>query len=215
VKVAIYVRVSTSKKATSSPIGKIEDKFLQNPDVQLEPLKHWCARRGFHFTVYEDRMSGSAVKRPGFQKLMEAVRRGEVGTVVVWRFDRFARSTEELVKGLSEFRSLGVDFVSHQEAIDTSTPVGKMTFTILAAVAEMEQAMIRERVRAGIDHAREFGTKSGNPLGRPRKVFDRQKILDLERDGFSQREIASALGIGLATVCRERSRILSERRSNL
>ena len=199
---AIYIRVSTSKKVATSPIGKIEDKYLQNPDVQLEPLKSLCKHRGFQFRVFQDRMSGSSANRPGFKQLMEAVRRGEVEAVVVWRFDRFARSTEELVKALNEFNSLNVNFISHQESIDTSTAIGKMTFTILAAVAEMEAAIIRERIRAGIDYAREFGTRSGNPIGRPIKVFRRDEVIRLHRDGYSYKQIAQWLKIGVGTVCR-------------
>ena len=94
-------------------------------------------------------------------------RRREFDVVVVWRFDRFARSVKQLVLALEEFRSLGIDFVSHQEALDTSTPMGKAMFTIIAAMAELERNIIRERVVAGLDHARRNGTKSGRPVGRP------------------------------------------------
>jgi DNA invertase Pin-like site-specific DNA recombinase len=87
--------------------------------------------------------------------------------VVVWRFDRFARSLKQLALALEEFRSLGIDFVSHEEALDTSTPMGKAIFTIIAAMAELERAIIRERVMAGLDHAQRNGTKSGKPIGRP------------------------------------------------
>lgn len=206
---AIYIRVSTSKKVATSPIGKIEDKYLQNPDVQLEPLKSLCKHRGFQYRVFQDRMSGSSANRPGFKQLMEAVHRGEVEAVVVWRFDRFARSTEELVKALNEFNSLNVNFISHQESIDTSTAVGKMTFTILAAVAEMEAAIIRERIRVGIDYAREHGTKSGRNIGRPRVVFNRLDIVNLRARGMTFPQIAKHLGIGVGTAHREHSRILS------
>lgn len=211
---AIYVRVSTSKRVATSSIGKIEDKYLQNPEVQLDPLKELCRRRGFaSWEVYTDRMSGSAsanAKRTGFKALMEDVRRGKFDAVVVWRFDRFARSTEELVKSLNEFQTLNVDFISHQEAVDTSTPVGKMTFTILAAVAEMEAAIIRERIRAGLDYARDHGTKSGKAIGRPKAVVRRDEIRRLRSDGIPYREIARRFKIGLGTVQRACTETLTE-----
>lgn len=197
---AIYIRVSTSKKVPTSPIGRIEDKYLQNPDVQLEPLQKLCKRRGFNAKVYQDRMSGLASNRPAFKQLLEDVRRGDIDAVVVWRFDRFARSTAELVKALNEFQALNVEFISHQEAIDTSTPLGKMTFTVLAAIAEMEAAMIRERVRAGIDHAREHGTKSGKAIGRPKVIVRRDEIRQMKDAGVPVREICRKFGIGMSAL---------------
>ena len=88
-------------------------------------------------------------------------RRGRFDLVLVWRFDRFTRSVEQLVTALAEFRSLGVDFVSHQETLDTFTPMGEAMFTIIAAMAELERSVIRERVQAGLDYAKRNGTKSG------------------------------------------------------
>src|SRR6202030_2497499 len=99
--------------------------------------------------------------RPGLKALMADARRGAFQVVLVWRFDRFARSVEQLVSALAEFRSLKIDFVSHQESLDTSTAMGKAMFTIIAAMAELERSVIRERVSAGLDYARQNGTKSG------------------------------------------------------
>ena len=108
---------------------------------------------------------------------MRDARRGEFDTVVVWRFDRFARSVKQLVLALEEFRSLGIDFVSHQETLDTSTPMGKAMFTVIAAMAELERSMIRERVVAGLDYARRHGTRSGNPWGVLRQSLTGTKSL--------------------------------------
>jgi DNA invertase Pin-like site-specific DNA recombinase len=119
---------------------------------------------------------------------------------VVWRFDRFARSIEQLVTGLAEFRSLGIDFVSSQEALDTGTPMGKAMFTIIGAMAELERNVIRERIVSGLDHARSRGTKSGAPIGRPRAVFNRERLVELRNAGASWRSIASALGISTGTA---------------
>ena len=92
-------------------------------------------------------MSGAKDKRPALDRLMADARRGRFDAVLVYRFDRFARSVTHLLRALEEFSSLGVDFVSLSEAIDTSTPLGKMVFTVLGAVAELERNIIRERVR--------------------------------------------------------------------
>jgi len=96
---------------------------------------------------------------------MVDARRGAFNVVVVWRFDWFTRSVKQLVLALEEVRSLGIDFVSHQESLDTSTPMGKAMFTVLAAMAELERGVIRERVLAGLAHARRCGTRSGRPVG--------------------------------------------------
>ena len=133
---------------------------------------------------------------------MADARRGVFEVVVVWRFDRFARSVKQLVLALEEFRSLGIDFVSHQEALDTSTAMGRAMFTIIAAMAELEREVIRERTAAGLEYARRHGTKSGKPIGRPKVVFPRDEVLQLHREGLSGREIARRLDVGEGTVRR-------------
>ena len=133
---------------------------------------------------------------------MADARRGVFEVVVVWRFDRFARSVKQLVLALEEFRSLGIDFVSHQEALDTSTAMGRAMFTIIAAMAELEREVIRERTAAGLEYARQHGTKSGEPIGRLRAVFRHDQVLQLHSEGFSGREIARKLGVGEGTVRR-------------
>ncbi len=159
--------------------------------------RSWTIQR-----VYSDRMSAAKSERPGLKAMMADARRGEFDVLLVWRFDRFARSVEQLVTALAEFRNLGVGFVSHQEALDTSTPMGKAMFTIIGAMAELERNVIRERVIAGLDYARVRGTKSGAAIGRPRVVFDRSRVLDLRNAGRSLREIAAALEVGVGTVRR-------------
>jgi DNA invertase Pin-like site-specific DNA recombinase len=152
--------------------------------------------------VYSDRISGTKEARRGLNRLMADARRGEFDVVMVWRFDRFARSTRHLVSALDEFRTLGVEFVSHQEAIDTATPMGRAMFSVIAAMAQLERELIVERVRAGLDHARSAGTKSGRPIGRPRAVFRRDQVKDLREQGMSWREIARRLDAGVGTVRR-------------
>jgi DNA invertase Pin-like site-specific DNA recombinase len=193
---ALYVRVSTNNRATGN-----QAVFEQNPDVQELPLRQLAEQRGWSVVkVYSDRMSGSKADRPGLKALMADARRGAFDVVLVWRFDRFARSIEQLVLALAEFRSLGIDFVSCQEALDTSTPMGKAMFTIVGAMAELERNVIRERILAGLEHARCRGTKSGQPIGRPRTIFDRAQVVELRAAGQSWRDIAASLGVSVATA---------------
>jgi DNA invertase Pin-like site-specific DNA recombinase len=196
---AIYVRVSTAAKARNGA----ENVYEQNPDVQELPLRQLVEQRGWSISrVYSDRMSGAKEDRPGLNSLMEDALRGAFDVVLVWRFDRFARSVEQFVSALAEFRSLKIDFVSHQESLDTSTAMGKAMFTIIAAMAELERNVIRERVRAGLEYARKHGTKSGKAIARPKKVFDRDKVLRLRQNGLAIEKIAAQMGLGVGTVVR-------------
>jgi DNA invertase Pin-like site-specific DNA recombinase len=173
---AAYVRVSTSSRSRRGD----DVSYDQNPEVQEEPIRALIAQRGWAtHRVYSDRASGAKESRPGLDALMADARRGLFDVVIVWRFDRFARSVKQLVQALEEFHSLGIDFVSHQEALDTSTPMSKAMFTIIAAMAELERAIIRERVMVGLDHAHRNGTKSGKPVGRPRVIVDADRVVHL------------------------------------
>jgi DNA invertase Pin-like site-specific DNA recombinase len=193
---ALYVRVSTSNRAARN-----QAVYEQNPEVQEQPLRQLAEQRGWDVVkVYSDRMSGSKEDRPGLKALMADARRGAFDIVVVWRFDRFARSIEQLVTSLAEFRHLGIDFVSCQESLDTGTPMGKAMFTIIGAMAELERNIIRERVVAGLEHAKAHGTKSGSPIGRPHVVFDRASVVELRAAGRSWRQIATALCISTGTA---------------
>jgi DNA invertase Pin-like site-specific DNA recombinase len=198
-RVAVYVRVSTASKSRQGDAVT----FDQNPEVQERPLRDLIAQRGWVLhRVYSDRASGAKERRPGLDELMRDARRGVLDVVVVWRFDRFARSAKQLVLGLEEFRALGIDFISHQEAFDTSTPMGQAMFTIIAAMAQLERSLIGERARVGIAYAKFHGTKSGRPIGRPRAVFDRWRAKDLRAKGLSWGQIARRLGTSIASVRR-------------
>src|SRR5690242_2690521 len=194
---AFYVRVSTASKSRQGDTTS----FDQNPEVQEQPLRELISQRGWQLhRVFSDRASGTKERRPGLDALMAAARRGEFNVVVVWRFDRFARSVKQLVLALEEFHSLGIDFVSHQEALDTSTAMGKAMFTIIAAMAELERSVIRERVVAGLDYARANGTKSGRPVGRPRVLVRRDQVVTLRADSLSWRQIAARLNASPSAV---------------
>lgn len=184
--VAIYARTSTSD-------GK------QNVETQLSLLRKYCADRGFHVhREYIDQMSGGSDKRPEYLALINDARKKLFHCVLVFRFDRFARSTKMLIEGLEEFQHLGIDFISYNENIDTSSPMGKCMFSIISAFSELEKSVIRERVVSGLDRAR----KEGKVLGRPRVGFDVSKAIELKREGFGARRIAKCLNVSYGTVYR-------------
>src|ERR1700674_2603033 len=184
---AIYARVSTANNG-------------QDPRVQTRELGEFCERRGWTLLPeYVDiGISGTKEKRPALDRLMADAYKRRFDVVVVWRFDRFARSVSHLLRALETFQALGIEFVSLSEQMDTSTPTGKMVFTVLGAVAELERSLIVERVKAGLRNAR----AKGKTLGRPKKVVDARRIATLRAQGLSLRAIASELGVGLATLHR-------------
>jgi DNA invertase Pin-like site-specific DNA recombinase len=142
-------------------------------------------------------ISGSKEKRPALDKLMADARRRAVDAVVVFRFDRFARSVSHLARALDEFRALGIEFVSLHEAIDTSTPMGRAMFHIAGAFAELEREIIRERVRAGLANAKRRGRK----VGRPRAIVGVAKVHQMAANGLSA-AIAKTIGVSDYTVRR-------------
>src|SRR5712672_3682590 len=184
---ALYARVSTSDKG-------------QDPEMQLRELREYCQRRDFTIAgEYVDvGVSGSKDSRPELNKLMLDAAKRKFDAVVVWRFDRFARSVSHLLRALETFRSVGIEFVSYSEAIDTSTAVGKMTFTVLGAVAELERSLIIERVRAGVRNARAKGKR----LGRPRIAVNAHRIGLLRNQGLSWSEVCTATGLSAGTARR-------------
>jgi DNA invertase Pin-like site-specific DNA recombinase len=200
-KAALYTRVSTAGKTKAATDTAT---FVQNPEVQEQPLRDLVTQRGWHlYRVYSDRASGAKERRPGLDALLADARRGLFNAVIVWRFDRFARSVKQLVLALEEFRTLGIDFISHQEALDTSTPMGRAMFTIIAAMAELERSIIRERVIAGLDHADRNGTRSGRRIGRPKVVLDRVRIRHLrDAEKWPWPQIARAVHSSVGSVRR-------------
>ena len=182
---ALYARVSTANNG-------------QDPTVQTRELEEYCQRRGWKVAgQYIDvGISGAKEKRPELDRLMADAHRRRFDVVTVHRFDRFARSVSHLLRALETFKALGIEFVSLSEQMDTSTPTGKMLFTVLGAVAELERSLIAERVKAGLRNARAKGKK----LGRTRLVADRSQIARLRTQGRSLREIAAKLGCSLGFV---------------
>src|SRR6202171_5319456 len=184
---AIYARVSTANNG-------------QDPRVQTRERHEYCPRRGW--TIVDEYVdvgiSGTREKRPQLDRLLTDAHRRHFDVVVVWRFDRFARSVSHLLKALENFRALGIEFVSLSEQVDTTTPTGKMIFTVLGAVAELERSLIVERVKAGLRNARAKGKR----LGRPNKVLSASRIASLRSSGCSWRTIARQLGCSARTARR-------------
>lgn len=148
-------------------------------------------------------MSGTKERRIELDKLMADAHRRRFDCVVVWKFDRFARSVSHLLRALETFKAQGIEFVSFSEQMDTSTPAGKMVFTVLGAVAELERSLIVERVKAGLRNAKAKGRR----LGRPHIVVDVRKVAMLRTQGRSWPQIAKQLGVGVGTAYRAHQKL--------
>jgi DNA invertase Pin-like site-specific DNA recombinase len=167
--------------------------------MQLREIREFCSRRGWQVTQeYVDRASGSKDSRPALDRLLIAGRKRLLDAVVVYRYDRFARSLRQLVNALEEFRSLGIDFISLHEGVDTSTPNGRLVFGIFASIAEFERELIRDRVRSGLASARAKGKR----LGRPRVIVPVSRIVFLRGQGRSWAQIKTETGISKGTAQR-------------
>jgi DNA invertase Pin-like site-specific DNA recombinase len=188
--VAIYGRVSTNNG--------------QDVSMQTRDLEQFSQARGWRLVdSYLDLgFSGSKDKRPELDRLMSDAHKRRFDIVIVWRFDRFARSVSHLLRALETFQALGIAFVSLSEQMDTTTPTGKMIFTVLGAVAELERSLIVERVKGGLRNARAKGKR----LGRPRKVLDAGEIKLQRAQGASWRAIGRKLGVAPATALQSAAR---------
>jgi len=186
-RVAIYARVSTTNHG-------------QDVGMQTRELKQFAEARGWQIVgeYLDSGVSGAKDSRPELNRLMADAHRRRFDVVCVWRFDRFARSVSHLLRALETFKALGIDFVSYSEQMDTSTPAGKMVFTVLGAVAELERSLIVERVKAGLRNAR----AKGKTLGRPKKSLDTKRIAALRAKGVGWKRIAVEMGVGVGTIYR-------------
>ncbi len=193
-KAALYARVS---------------KDDQHPENQLIELRRFAESRKWEFEEFIDEGLGGSLtkeKRPRLKAMMESAHRGKVRVVVVWRFDRFARSMSQLVNALDEFRDWGVDFISLNENIDTSTSHGRMLFGIFAAFAEFERSLIQERTKAGLRRA----VVEGKTLGRPRISVRKNKptvdpeaiIARAQMEELTVRKLGDIFNVGKSTVAR-------------
>jgi DNA invertase Pin-like site-specific DNA recombinase len=191
--VALYATVSTAD---------------QNCEMQLDDLRRFASQRlGRPYEYVDVGVSGTQRRRPRLDALLKDAHKRLFDVVLVWKFDRFARSVKHLVNSLEEFRALGIDFISYTEGIDTTTPSGELVFHIMGAVAQFERDRMTERVRAGIAHARAMGKH----IGRPRAPVDSERVLALRREGKSLRTIAKTLAVPVSRV----RRTLTQRTSGL
>ena len=168
--------------------------------MQLRELRIYAKARALDI-IYEFiyKESGAKADRPALEKLLHTARAREIDIVLVWKFDRFARSTKQLVNALEEFQHLGVDFISTTEQIDTSSPTGKVIFTVISAFAEFEREMMSERVKSGIASSRAQGKRHGRtPLSKTKQA----QIRKLRGQGLSYRDIVKKTGIPYSTVKR-------------
>jgi DNA invertase Pin-like site-specific DNA recombinase len=182
--VALYARVST---------------LDQNCNLQLADLRRYASQRFNRAYEYVDEgVSGTQRRRPALDNLMKDAQRRMFDVVLVWKFDRFARSLKHLMDSLEDFGTLGIDFVSYTEGVDTTTPSGQLLFHIVGAVAQFERDLIAERVRAVLAHARAMGKH----IGRPRASVDVQQVRTLRGRGMSLRDIAHELDVAVSRVRR-------------
>lgn len=185
VRVGLYARVSTQEQQTLP--------------LQLRALRIYVKQRGWNITQQIQDVRSGASDRPQRELLMQAARRREIDAIVVWRLDRWGRSLADLVLTLKELAELGVGFVSLTEALDLTTPTGRALAGLLAVFAEFERELLRERVKAGIAHARQEGRPHGRPPTARRQA---SHVKRLYAQGLSKAEIARRLRIGRTSVRR-------------
>ena len=185
IRCAVYARVSTTNHG-------------QDVTLQTSELREYAERRGWKIAgeFVDSGVSGSRDRRPQLDALMEWAKARKVDVILTWKLDRWGRSLKHLVNSLAELESLGVAFVALRDNLDLSTPVGRLMFHVIGAMAEFERSLIQERVRAGLRNARTKGKK----LGRPRVIVDRARMAHFRAQGLSWAKIAARLGVGEGTV---------------
>lgn len=187
-RVATYSRVSTSHHD-------------QNPDIQAKELKKYCEARGWQVVEeIRDFASGGTDKREGLQRLLKLVDEKQIDCIAVTKLDRLFRSLKQLVTTLDDFQSKGVAFVAIKDAIDYTTPSGRLFTQILGSLAEFEKSLIRERTIAGLEYAIYV---KGKKLGRPKLQRNSDLIMHFHKQGMSLRKISKMTGYSTSTICRE------------
>ena len=181
----LYARVSTQDQQTIP--------------MQTRALREYATRRGWTIALQVKEIGSGASPRERREQLLEAARRREIDVVLVWRLDRWGRSVTDLLATLQELEHLGVGFVSLTEALDLTTPAGRAMAGLLAVFAEFEREILRERVRAGLAHARQNGQRLGRPLT---AALHAAQVRKLHRAGTSKAAIARRLNIGRTSVRR-------------
>ncbi len=189
----------TAKTVRAGLYARVSTQDQQTLPMQSRAMRDYAARRGWIIVMQVKEVGSGALKRQLREKLLEAARRREIDVVVVWRLDRWGRSVTDLLATLQELEHLGVGFVSLTEALDLTTPAGRAMAALLAVFAEFEREILRERVRAGLAHARLNGKQLGRPATAARHA---DKVRKLSHSGLSKSEIARHLNIGRTSVRR-------------
>ena len=190
-KVVLYVRVSTDKQSVENQID------------QLTSVAH---RNGWEIVdTYSDAGISGAFgrdKRPAFDKLLKDGNRKKYDGIMVWSIDRIGRSLQDLISFLNDVQSKDIDLYIDQQGLDSSTPTGRLMFSLVGSFAEYERTLIKERVRAGMERAKKTGTKSGRAIGRPSNVNEGTKatVIELHKSGMSMNKICKTLSIGNGTL---------------
>jgi putative DNA-invertase from lambdoid prophage Rac len=194
----------TAKMVRAGLYARVSTQDQQTLPMQNRAMREYATRRGWTLTMQVKEVGSSASQRQMREKLINAARRREIDVVVVWRLDRWGRSVTDLLATLQELEHLSVGFVSLTEALDLTTPAGRAMAGLLAVFAEFEREILRERVRAGLAHARQNGMRLGRPLT---AGLHADQVRKLHRSGLSKSEISRRLNIGRTSV----RRILNER----
>lgn len=186
-KVALYARVSTHDQQTLP--------------MQLKAMRVYAKKRGWKIKTEIQEIGSGAKTRPKREELLRQARRRDIDAIVVWRLDRWGRSVSDLIGTVRELVDIGVGFVSLMEALDLTTSAGKAMAGMLAVFAEFERDILRERVKAGIAHARQQGKRHGRPATAALRADEIQKLFDNGK-GLNKSQIARKLKIGRSSVIR-------------
>jgi len=183
-RIAIYARVSTDRQSTES---------------QLNALREYAGKRAWAISkeYIDEGYTGSNTKRLAFNAMMADARKRKFDVLLVYKLDRLSRSLKDLITTLDDLKSMGIDFISYDNGLDTTTPTGRLIFNVVGAVAEFEKDIIRERVRAGLENAKRKGKRLGRPPVSSRLVDEAKK---LRSEGMSFRQIGKQLGIPESTI---------------
>jgi putative DNA-invertase from lambdoid prophage Rac len=181
----LYARVSTADQQTLP--------------MQISAMSEYAERRGWTVVTTVQDINGGTKQRPKREELIKLARQRKLDVIIVWRLDRWGRSLSDLTQSLEELRALKVHFVSVTEGLDFTTPIGRAMAGMLGIFAEFERDVLRERVKAGMEHARAKGKVLGRPTTARDKADEIQQLLD---EGLSKKEIANRLGVGRASVYR-------------
>jgi len=182
--VAIYARVSTDRQSTES---------------QLNALREYAGKRAWAISkeYIDEGYTGSNTKRPAFNEMMADAKKRKFDVLLVYKLDRLSRSLKDLITTLDDLKSIGIDFISYDNGLDTTTPTGRLMFNVVGAVAEFEREIIKERVRAGLENAKRKGKRLGRPPASSALVKEAKR---LRSQGMSYRKIGKQLGIPESTV---------------